>query len=274
MRIDEQTRKTEMLFIKRAIRERDSWSGDVAFPGGCHELNTDKSDFDTVCREIAEEIGLNLKDTERYKLIGTLRDRKIRRGKGFLTIAPHVFVDVKPCFRDEYKIEPKEVSALWWVDIDQIAENYKYMSESYNVNLKDRFLPQMKSHPFFFYVFTAITGALRISQIRFPCIYIPPQLNTKLFSSIPGKVDFDVNDRKNFALWGLTLTLLKELVELVDKTGNPALNKISIDGYLLNSHLSFWQNRKFNWAQSTMLSAGSLVLSIVFIGFVASRIIL
>ena len=272
MRVNEQSRKTEMLFIKRAVRERDSWSGDIAFPGGCHELTTDKSDFDTVCREVDEEIGLDLKNTDRYKLIGTLKDRTIRRGKEFLTIAPHVFVDVNPSLLNEYKIQPKEVSALWWVDIDHIVGNYKNLNESYIVNLNERFLPHMRRYPVLFHFFRAITVVLQISRIRFPCIYIPPQLETELFTSLSTRAEFDTSEKNNFALWGLTLTLFKELVEVVDKTANPALNKISIDGFFLNSHLSFWQDRNFNWAQSTILSASSFAISIAVMGLIIHRI--
>jgi 8-oxo-dGTP pyrophosphatase MutT (NUDIX family) len=49
----------EVLFIERAIREGDPWSGDVAFPGGKKEAFDDSLQA-TAIRETREEIGLTL----------------------------------------------------------------------------------------------------------------------------------------------------------------------------------------------------------------------
>jgi 8-oxo-dGTP pyrophosphatase MutT (NUDIX family) len=44
----------EILYMKRALREGDRWSGQVAFPGGKQDLE-DKDDLDTAERETFEE---------------------------------------------------------------------------------------------------------------------------------------------------------------------------------------------------------------------------
>jgi 8-oxo-dGTP pyrophosphatase MutT (NUDIX family) len=49
----------ELLFIKRAARDGDPWSGQVAFPGGRHDAS-DISLEDTAVRETREEVGLEL----------------------------------------------------------------------------------------------------------------------------------------------------------------------------------------------------------------------
>jgi 8-oxo-dGTP pyrophosphatase MutT (NUDIX family) len=48
----------EVLFIRRAEREGDPWSGHMAFPGGRREL--DESLLATATRETLEEVGLDL----------------------------------------------------------------------------------------------------------------------------------------------------------------------------------------------------------------------
>ena len=52
----------EVLFIERAVKEGDPWSGQMAFPGGRTELK-DKSSLDTARRETLEEIGFDLNQT-------------------------------------------------------------------------------------------------------------------------------------------------------------------------------------------------------------------
>ncbi len=49
----------EMLFIERAARSDDPWSGQIAFPGGRYD-RTDESLEDTAVRETREEVGLEL----------------------------------------------------------------------------------------------------------------------------------------------------------------------------------------------------------------------
>ena len=51
--------QTEALFILRAIKQGDPWSGHMAFPGG-HREDQDKSLRETAARETMEEIGLDL----------------------------------------------------------------------------------------------------------------------------------------------------------------------------------------------------------------------
>jgi 8-oxo-dGTP pyrophosphatase MutT (NUDIX family) len=63
--------RAELLFIKRADRKDDPWSGHMAFPGG-RKQTTDRSLLHTAQRETLEEIGLDL--TNRARVVARLQD--------------------------------------------------------------------------------------------------------------------------------------------------------------------------------------------------------
>lgn len=65
----------ELLFIERAEREGDPWSGQMAFPGGRVE-ESDRSVRETAQRETFEEVGLDLSSAE---ILGRLDDQGGRR---------------------------------------------------------------------------------------------------------------------------------------------------------------------------------------------------
>lgn len=78
---------TEMLFIKRAERAGDPWSGHMAFPGGHREA----SDVDlpaAAVRETQEEIGLDLSGSP---LLGELPQQRPMSVRSKLLVAPFVF---------------------------------------------------------------------------------------------------------------------------------------------------------------------------------------
>lgn len=70
----------EVLFIKRASRVGDRWTGHIALPGGKREP-ADLDDRATSSRETREETGLEL-DTEHCILVGNLPERIIKSAWG------------------------------------------------------------------------------------------------------------------------------------------------------------------------------------------------
>jgi len=64
----------EALFIRRAVRVGDTWSGQIAFPGG----RRDPGDADllaTAIRETLEEVGVDLSGAERLGVLDDLYPR-------------------------------------------------------------------------------------------------------------------------------------------------------------------------------------------------------
>lgn len=79
----------KLLLIRRAAREGDPWSGDMAFPGGRRHQD-DADDLATARRETMEEVGLDLSQAE---LVGALpaQHSPVRRPDLAVTVSPFVF---------------------------------------------------------------------------------------------------------------------------------------------------------------------------------------
>ena len=65
----------EVLFIKRASRTGDRWTGQIAFPGGGRESD-DETDCATSVRETHEEIGLDL-NADHCMMVGNLPEQVV-----------------------------------------------------------------------------------------------------------------------------------------------------------------------------------------------------
>ena len=100
----ERDNATEVLFIKRAEKDGDPWSGHMAFPGG--HLEPQDADLTAAAmRETHEEIGLVI---ERSDLIGELsQQRAAPRGRPLnMLVAPYVFeIDGDPSFDLNFEVD-------------------------------------------------------------------------------------------------------------------------------------------------------------------------
>ena len=94
----------DILFIKRAEKVGDPWSGHMAFPGGHREPN-DADLKSAAMRETFEEIGLDLTTAEYLGPID--QQRAMPRGRPLnMLIAPHVFVaHGDPPFVTNYEVD-------------------------------------------------------------------------------------------------------------------------------------------------------------------------
>lgn len=107
----------ELLLIKRAVSERDPWSGHMALPGGRLDPS-DPSLLDTAVRETREETGILLDPDRRF--LGRLDPvSPSTRRLPPLVIDPFVFgaeagVEAVP--------EPREVEKALWVPLSHLQD--------------------------------------------------------------------------------------------------------------------------------------------------------
>ena len=102
----------EVLFIRRAEREGDPWSGHMAFPGGRHEPS-DRDLEETALRETREEMGVHLPD--HGELLGRLDDvPAMARGlKTGTVVSPFVWL-----LRETPAFAPnEEVDEVHWASL-------------------------------------------------------------------------------------------------------------------------------------------------------------
>jgi len=101
----------EALFIKRAIRVGDPWSGQVALPGGRRE-SADPDLLATALRETREEVGVDLTRAER---LGQLHDMNPRTPTlPPIYVRPFVFaLAAKPTLTTS----DEEIQRAFWVPL-------------------------------------------------------------------------------------------------------------------------------------------------------------
>ena len=107
---------TELLFIQRARRDGDPWSGDMAFPGGRMEPG-DATPRATAERETLEETGVDLTRHGRFQArLSDLITRHHSRWRP-MVVTPYVYEwqGTKPVTLNH------EVERVVWVPLDYLA---------------------------------------------------------------------------------------------------------------------------------------------------------
>ncbi|MES3035821.1 MAG: CoA pyrophosphatase [Gemmatimonadota bacterium] len=107
---------SELLFIRRAVRAGDPWSGHVAFPGGRHDLD-DVTLEQTARRETFEELALDLGGDAH--LLGVLDDLRPRAtALPSIAVRPYVFRLARPVTL----VPNEEVHSTFWVPLAALRD--------------------------------------------------------------------------------------------------------------------------------------------------------
>lgn len=109
-------RDASLLFIRRAVRAGDPWSGHVAFPGGRRDAS-DPSLAETARRETHEELGLDL--AAHGRLLGRLDDLRPRTtALPAIVVRPFVHVLATPVAL----VPNVEVESAFWTPIARLLD--------------------------------------------------------------------------------------------------------------------------------------------------------
>lgn len=119
--------ETEVLFIRRAEKVGDPWSGHMAFPGG-HREDTDEDLRAAAIRETLEEIGIDLAP---MSYLGQLdHQHAAPRGRKLdMIISPHVFELTEPV-----QFAPNhEVAEVVWAPLAPLMKGLLHTAERFPV---------------------------------------------------------------------------------------------------------------------------------------------
>lgn len=121
MVLREVDQQVEMLFIERAKRVEDPWSGQMALPGGMVEV-VDSDARAAAERETAEEVGLRV---DSYEYLGRLNDLQGRHAAQTIPIIISAFV--YQSIRDRELVPNEEVQDVLWIPLSTLLNRQRYV---------------------------------------------------------------------------------------------------------------------------------------------------
>ncbi|MEM7325647.1 MAG: CoA pyrophosphatase [Actinomycetota bacterium] len=124
-RTDESRSGAELLFIQRAAKPTDPWSGQMAFPGGRSEPS-DSSAQATAIRETSEEVGLDLGIASFIGSLSELDGGRTTRRR--VNVSAHAFwLDgPRPTLTPNH-----EVADVIWVPMTLLEDRARYIDYHY-----------------------------------------------------------------------------------------------------------------------------------------------
>ena len=119
-------KKIHVLFVNRAEKSSDPWSGQTGLPGGKHSPE-DKDNMETVIRETLEETSINL--LKECQFLGVMEPFRSTQ-KPEMRILPFFFIQNK----DQHIKLNEELTGFFWVRLEELVKHkgkIKYNSMEY-----------------------------------------------------------------------------------------------------------------------------------------------
>ncbi|KAL5360192.1 hypothetical protein BJX96DRAFT_149892 [Aspergillus floccosus] len=216
----------EVLFIKRASRVGDPWTGHVALPGGKRDPE-DADDRAAAIRETSEEVGLDL-TTEDYLYVGNLPERVVTTSWGsipLMVLCPFLFLSLRS-ESPTLKLQPTEVASTHWVPLRALLSpsmrTVEYVDMSQRFRNMGGFIVRLALRSVMgFMQFSAIELAPTESlQSNSTPGLIPKKAPApSLFARwkawcLSNQVDSNHRNRP-LLLWGLTLGILADFLDML-----------------------------------------------------------
>lgn len=227
----------EVLFIKRAGRAGDRWSGHIALPGGKRDPE-DESDVAAAIRETQEEVGIDLSTAEVLQA-GNLPERIVATTFGripLMVLCPFIFLHTAK-LTPPLKPSAAEVASAHWVPL-RVLLSPKMRTREY-VDTASRMAKQ--GGPLLQYMLRLLVGKMMLSAVKLvpsETVYAPfsPDSVSKDGSaSFSGLAEgaFGIPSSNHglphlqpLHLWGLTLGVLADFLDML-----PPYNAVSLWNY-------------------------------------------
>lgn len=216
----------EVLFIKRAGRAGDRWSGHIALPGGKRDPE-DEDDQAAAVRETREEVGLDLSARDVLEA-GNLPERIVATTFGrvpLMVLCPYIFLYTSKT-TPQPRPSPDEVASCHWVPLRALLSP-KLRSREY-VDTASRMAKQ--GGPVLQFVARCLVGKMMLSAVKL----VPSE--SHFASSVPGFIPSEGQSAftglaegafgipssnqglahlQPLMLWGLTLGVLADFLDML-----------------------------------------------------------
>lgn len=214
----------ELLFIQRAKRPGDPWSGHIAFPGGRRE-DADEGDLGTAVRETKEELGLDLSDSNQFRLLGRLDDEAIpvsKRGRQGGVLSPFVFLQKPPdpevdvSYEEDAEapgmsLDASEVAACLWVPVKYLlAGSGAKTDHVFAIRAKQLGVIGCLTPPFLL----RSLGLLRVRHMAVDVVAACTEIVYAEGGDSP-MADAVEKDDPNPVLWGMSFRAASDLVQVI-----------------------------------------------------------
>ncbi|KAA8497434.1 hypothetical protein FVE85_1163 [Porphyridium purpureum] len=206
----------EVLFIQRAARSDDPWSGHLALPGG--KRDGGETDLDTAIRETLEEVGLDLRAN--WQCCGRLNDRRVPKRTGRsnklppasdnLAYCTFVFLQVR-AEPVQLHLNEAEIQSAFWVPLD-IFSKTELVDRHGVIHTGIHFFPWLrKLLPRFLFAY------LKLDEVAFPAVNVWEYAVDVAYPA-RGSAGSGAHNRPPASppppLWGLTLSAISDFISL------------------------------------------------------------